>query len=591
MKGLIAWKHRFFGTDLPARSLPLNFTLPNASQRFKASRSSDGEFARAIKEAREIPSEYFSLLMAQIRHINRCNMKPQQRLKLMRDTAQYFYPMALAQIARHASTGGVPEDEERRKVLKLLVDVAQTLIVSYQILFLFHYASSNFKYVRARSTVLECASRIFELMSLKQQTLALQYRLLDAQDWQLANTLFYVMSCYEDVEEPVVTLRKALDLAGGRSTVCLREQFSLLHMVARFDMLRWPTHLQWVVGNYVANVENAVRVNVDTGNLKLERNELVAYCYGQNSATGNVPAVAPGPAMVLNCSALTDAIRKDCIGLIQSKKDRGFMVPPRFARMPEAEHFVISDQLVRGLQTVDDNPEMEKEIKVEDLRIFVGFNEVFSLLHHKLGRYASEVRLADMLAKRSAQIAEDEIATDKSVWSLLVQNDKMIRLSTQETAFTTPMIIGSLLAYGIGEDINRPSLAVVARIFRPTLKTVVIDIHSIASYAEPVMMTVNADDSSMGQNRAKPALLVYNQKRLGGWGLMFPPQDVVLGFDRIGIHRKGQALALAMKARINATNDFYLFSTPILSDQLGITGEPDYPTPAVRKTHPAGWLL
>lgn len=583
----------YLGLDLPARTLDLNFGLPKASAKFKAGKSSDGDFKHALEEEANIPSAYFGLILAEIKHVNRCALTPKQRHSLMYDIFRLYYPKALSEIARHAQTGGVPELEERKQSLNLLVEIAQILIVSGQILFAGYYGGSNFKYARSRKAVMECASCIFELLLLKQQARALRYKLLDEQDWQIANTLFYVMSCYEDVTQALPTLQKILELGGGRTKVSLQEQFVRLNVVAKFDMLRWPTHLQWVIDSYLLSVENAVQVRLADSSAQPLRNELIAYCYSAYPAGGVVAAQPSGAAILLNCNGLTDAIRKDCMGLIQANKnDVTTSVPPRFVRFPEEERFVISEQLVRGLQNSAEDVVQEKEVRVEDLRIFVGLAEVFSLLRHKQSQYASEDRLADVLAKRSALIAEDEVATEKSVWSLLFQNEKMIRLSTQETSFTTRMNIGSLLAYGVGEDINRPSLAVVSRIFRPSHKVVVIDMYCIANYAEAVMMTINAQEqSSTGQLRGKPALLVYNKKTLGGWGLMFPPQDVLPAIDQIALHRNQQIIEIKLETRRNATNDFYLFSSTLQSGQLGVTGEPDYAVPSVRKSHPSGWLI
>ena len=573
---------RFFGADLPARELPLNFSLPKPSGRFAASNSSGGEFARRLDEEKGRPAEYFRLLLAEIKHANRCSLKPQQRLSFTRDILKLFYPIALAQIAKHAKTGGIPEDDDRRQTLNQMVEIAQILITSCQILFAFYYSGSNFQYARARGTVLMCASRIFELMLLKQQARALRYQLLAESDWQLVNTLYYLMSRYEDVEQPLPTLKRELELGKAHADVSLNEQYACLQMLAKFDMLRWPTHLQWIIVSYLQGVESAVRVRIDEVNGKPGRNELIAYCYGGQPASSQPLSSPPGPVMLLDCSTLNDAIRKDCMGLVQAGQ-AGSAIPARFARFPNAEHFVISEQLLRGLENIVEDDVVEKETRVEELRIFVGFAEVFAMLRHKQGRFAGEDRLADMLAKRSALIAEDHLATEKSMWTLLFQNEKMIRLSTQETSFTTQMSIGSLLAYGVGDDIARPSLAVVSRIFRPSSKLVVIDMHSIAHYAEAVAMTVNATERA---DQLKPALLVHGKK---GWGVMFPPRDILPGFDKIAMWRNGHEFDIKLESRCNATTDFYLFSIPAMADQLG--GAPDYPTPAVRKTHTPGWLL
>lgn len=593
MHRLLAKVHHYLGMDLPARTLPLNFTLPLVSGRFKASHTGDNDLVNDLNEAKDSPLECFRLLLGEIRYINRCTMKQRERLELTRDILKLFYPTALAQLARQATRGGVPDPEDRSKLLDMLADIAQILAVSYQILFTEFYLGSNFKYARSRNIVNECASRMLELLIIKQQSRSLRYQLMSEQDWQLANTIFYVMSCYEDVERPLSTLNKELKVGGRRNDTSLREQFALLHTVAKFDMLRWPTHLQWVVGSYFYSVENAVLARADDGNSRLGRNEMIAYCYDVSQARGARLETPPGPAIILSYSGLAEAILKDCMGMLLAKKSNSnSAMPPRFARFPETEHFVLSDKLLRGLENSVIGTVAEQERSLEDLRIFVGFSDAFELLSHKQGKFAAEDRLEDMLAKRSALIAEDNVATEKSMWSLLFQNESMARLSTQETSFTTPMSIGSLLAYGIGEDISRPSFAVVSRIFRPSLKLVVIDMQLIANYAEPVLISMNTSDKMASiSDQTKPALLLYDMQRLGGWGLMFPPRDIVPGVDRLSIYRRKKMIELNLDNMRNATNDFYLFATSLTSEQLGVEGQPDYANSSGRKTRAAGWLI
>lgn len=566
----------YLGLDLKARELPLNFDFPGISARLKTSHGSSANLMRKLNQSKEAPADYFGELLAVIKHLNRCAMKPRQRLALTRDVLNLFYPVALAQLARHAKTGGVPEEEERKLVLNRLVEIARILIVSCQILFDGYYRGSNFKYARARKVVRECVSRIFELMLLKQRAKALRYQLLDEQDWRVVNTIFYVMNIHEDVESAFPTLQELSPRGRKRNSVSLREQFALLHIVDKFDMLRWPAHLQWIIGNYAASVENAVAVRM-TGDGVPAPHELIAYCYGGQAASSLALKNPPGPALLLDWRKLGEAIRKDCMALTESKKNRNVAaMPARFARFQEIDHLVISSQLVRGLGNAADDDGSETGTDVDDLRIFVGFSEVFDLLLHKQGEFASESRLADILAKRSAQIAEDHLATEKSVWSLLFQNERTLRLSTQETSLTTRMNLGSLLAYGVGENINRPSLAVVERIFRPSNKKVVIDLRSIAHYAEQVLMTVNAATQATGRRHGKAALLLYDRINMGGWGLMFQPRDILPGIDQIAIHRNHQEIPIGLGSWRNVTHDFHLYATSLTSARLGISGEPRY---------------
>lgn len=555
--------------DLPKRSLPLDFALPEISARFKVSKSGGGEFTCALNESKAVPAEYLRLLLAEIKHMNRCGMKPSQRENLNDEVLEFFYPVALAQIAKYAETGGIPESDDCRQTLLMLVDIAQILIVSCQILFDGYYRASNYKYSKARVTVLQCASRIFELMILKQHVRALRYQLLGEQDWRLVNTLFYVLGQYEDVAQLLPTVQQEIGLKVGRSAVSFREQFVLLHIVAKFDMLSWPANLQWVIESYLRGIGNAVQVSMDVESAKPARNELICYCYGSQAARVQPLASPPGPAMMLNCNVLMDAIRKDCLGLAQSRKNpAGVGLPPRFARFHESERYVISERLLDGLQA-SQPVLLEQRTSVCDFRIFVGFTEVFNLLRHQQGGYASEERLADALAKRSALIAEDSQTADQSLWSILYQNKYMVRMSTQESPFTIPMHIGELLAYGIGEDIQRPRLAVITRIFRSSEVGLVIDMQHIASYAEPVLMSVNASEQSKSEKiGVSPALLVHDKSNPLRWNMMFPPKDVLPGVDRIVIYRAQQEIAVELVSLCDATMYFHLFTTKLGSPQL-----------------------
>lgn len=581
----------FLGMDVPTRTLNLQFSLPTVSDKFDMNEMENEAFNKDLEEYKNVPEKYFKVLLDGIKHLNHCEMKPRHRRDLNDDILELFYPVAMAQLAKHAKTGGVPEPDGRKVTLRAIADIAQVLIVSYQILFSSYYHDNNYHYVHEHDEVLQTVARIFELFLLKQQVKALRYQVLAAEDWEVINTLFYVMYHYDDVEDPLPTLKKKLQIGRSFQDISLQDRFVLLHCVSRFDVLRWPTQIQWVIASYVRSIENAVTVRVDDGNLGQE--ELVVYCYGGQPASEHRLASPPGDALVLNCRSLVAAMHKDCVGMMRAKKHHDIAaVSPRFAQLPEEEHFVIFDQLVRGFSHQNDHVGAKHPQQIDDLRVFVGFAEVFNLLNHRQSVFAAEDRLVDSLARRSALLAEDHLATEKSIWTVVFQNEQMVRLSTQESLFTTAMRIGSLLACGLGENVNRPNLAVVSRIHRARPKVVEIDIQRLASYAQPVMISINQPlDQPVASEQQKSALLVYDHQRPGKWSLMFPPRDVVLGVDQFALHRGGHSLPIHLKGMRNATNDFYLFSTELHSEQIGVEGEPDYPTPPTLLHHAAGWLI
>jgi hypothetical protein len=186
----------------------------------------------------------------------------------------------------------------------------------------------------------------------------------------------------------------------------------------------------------------------------------------------------------------------------------------------------------------------------------------------------------DKLAKRSALLAEDHVATTESVWFMLYHDSKMIRLRTQETQFTTPMEVGALLSYGMGEEaVNSPRLAAVSRIYRPSAKTVVIDLFRLARYAEPVAIFPKSDLGEAARDEKGYAALLMHDELIGGWCLAFPPQGILLAVKEMTLKRGDKSYDLTLAGLRNVTADFYVFSTSLTTEQLGMEGKPEYPVP------------
>ena len=559
---------QFWGRDGVDRSVALDFSLPAPSKRVTIGSSSTAE----LQDCQEEPAAYFQLLHSRVKYLNYCPLSPSKRRGITFDLLALFYPLAMAQIVEHAKTGGVPESTERRQALTALIDVTKILMVSCQFLFDDLYSGSNFRFARNRKSRRECASHIFELLLLKQRAQALRYQILDDSDWKLANTLFFVMRACDDIEAPLSTLNAQLGLDTDLLTVNFRNHFFLLQIFAWFDPLRWPTHIQWVIDSYVRRVRDVVLVQEDQG--ALQPHALVAYCYGKQAAMKARLAAPPGPAVILDLQNLITAMQNDCFGLTQSKvHGQALQVMKRFERFEVNDHFRIRDQLLHRLHPIATAETARRDQAVDDLRIFVGFSEASSLLLHRQGDFGQEERLADLLAKRSAVLAQDHTSLHKTTWSLVFQNQHTTRLSTQESRSTVAMAVGSLLAYGVGDEVNRPHFGVVSRIHRPQSKVTNIDIEFIADFAEVVTITLNAPVSKV----KFLALLVHNSKTPGSWALMWPPRDVMIGVDKVEMHRKDKVLGIELTQLRNATNQFHLIDTTVTSEALEINGAPVYP--------------
>lgn len=558
----------FLLLDIPQRSIELNFKLPSPSARAKVGSASSADLYNSDQD----PIEFFRLLHARIKLLNFASLSTGKRLNASRDLIKIFYLPAKKQLVELAKTGGVPEPEDSRQLLILISDIASILVTSCAMVFANFYEGSQFHYARNRQASREMAASILELLLLKQRARALRYQHLDSNDWSIANTVFHVMWVYEGAELAVPTRLQDLDKEAPQAHRTLVDQFILLQVCAWFDLLRLPTALQWVVGSYLLKVEHAVQIKPDAGTLNA--NEILVYCYGKQAAETRRLDTPAGPALILNLNHLIEAMHQDCQAQGKFNAHDASRVMPRFVHFATEDHFVIRNKFLSRLNFKKENVVASGIQQMNDLRIFVGFSAIFAMLQHRRSAFASEERLEDSLSKRSAVYAVDGREIHQSLWSFSFQNEDTTRFTTTEGKETIAMGIGMLVAYGAGDEIHRPRLAVVSRIERPSGGILELDMRSIAQYCEPVVIRFNAAKTV--------GLLVYDHRNGGGWSLAVAPRDVLIGVDTIELHRHQKTLPVTVTAILDASHDFYLLRTTLTSSQLGFQGEPQYPA-AIRK--------
>ncbi len=569
----MVWEFRnFLLLDIPERSIALNFKLPSPSVRAKVGSSSSAE----LYECDDDPLEFLKLLHARIKFLNFAKLAVGARLRANRDLLRNFYPVAIPLLVELAKADGIPESEDRRQALMLTNDIASILLTSYAFVFANYYEGSKYRYARHRKQVPELASCMFELLLLKQRARALRYQMLEPNDWSMANTVFYVMRAYEDVQQVIPTLASELKMDSLRGKKSLTDQFILLQIQAWFDLLRLPTRLQWIIGSYLLKVENAVHLSEDTG--ALNANEMLVHCYGRQAADTRRLDTPAGPALVLNLHHLVEAIHEDCQAKGTTNTRNASHAMPRFAHFETADHFVIRNQLLSRLMPRQDNAVSSGEQQVDNLRIFTGFSAVFALMRHQKTEFGSEERLEDRLSKRSAAFAVDGREIRKSLWSFSFESDNMTRFTTTESKDTNAMGIGMLVAYGVADEVNRPRLAVVSRISRPYGRALELDMRFVASFCEPVVLDFNTVKV--------PGLMLYDPRGGGHWALAFPPRDVLVGVDKVEIHRYKKVISVELTRILDASSDFYLLETTLTSPQLGFYGAPQYPVAVAKQTPP-----
>ena len=556
------------GIGLPPRTIPLNLTIPTPSERVSVSHASSHD----LKQLEDTPLEYMELLRERIKYMNQVKFSRRRRHRINNELVALFYPMAVAQMARHTRNGGIPEAEDRGKLLTGIADIAGILSTSHLMLFAACYEAGNFHYARQRSRLYLWASRIFELSLLKQRCCGLRHQSLDATDWKVINTLFYVMALYEEVHLPQASLKQQLKMSGKSTAKTIADHFITLHMHAWLDLLCWPTHLHWLISKYLHSVPNAVSAGIET--IADSEFNLVSSCYSKFPANRKVHGGPPEYPIFMHIKTLVLAMAQDIFPLMNSAPPKGGPASSnKFKSLPIADQFILRNQFVSQLKFEEATVDTSMAHNFDDFRIYVGFAEIFALLRHRQSRSASEARLSDWLAKRSASIAHDETSEDATTWFFLFQRGDLMRLSTDELNNSNAMNIGSLLAYGVGDEIHRPKLGVVSRIQRSSHQNVQIDIRFIAAYAEAVIITFN----SSGVTAKMSAVLIFNPHGTPTWQIICPPLRNLDNMRQFTLHRKSLPIAAASRELISATSEYFILGTNLTSAALHIEKDPKYP--------------
>jgi hypothetical protein len=154
----------------------------------------------------------------------------------------HFVLIAAKHIRRTSSDGGIPDDDRRKDILDTTAIVLGYLIDSYKVALKKLYGDAGRRQMR-RDMERARAFRILELTKLQQRVLGLRYQVLAGPAWLTVNTVYHAMRAAGRAERRFRLLETELiedhDSKRSRSPTCS----SRVHMVARFDILRWPTEM------------------------------------------------------------------------------------------------------------------------------------------------------------------------------------------------------------------------------------------------------------------------------------------------------------------------------------------------------------
>ncbi len=557
----------FAGLDAPPREVAIKFQVPLPVAREKQPRLRDIVFLKKDLDDPDAELGYYRAVQKNLRQLNRCKMNLVQRFVYNEAFIATFYPLMLKQVRQHLNDGGVPDSVMRQEMLDLMIDLMLQLIESYKIIFRTIYCGRNFQFARLANQFDKSAWRILELAKLKQRMMGLRYSGLSAQMWLTVNVVFHVMHGMGKTAQERTTLESIATNYGEPMEANLTDLFLSLQMVQRFDLSRWPTEWQFTFDRFGRSVRDWVALAQDDGG-KLSHNASLSYCY-DNRPAHQERSEGNGSAVMIFWQNLNKKIMADYLQFFHEKgASRRANLTQKFEFLSFSEGLALVQLQLDSLndQTLPPvNPDWDG--KQCDLRIFVGFKFAYPFLynlHYHADLEQVGTRLEDLLAKRSAILAEDHVSTVDSAWYLQYQDQKVLKLRTQETQFTTPLRIGALLIYGIGnEGIQQPTLGMVSRIVRPQAKKVFIDIVRLGEQPEPIMATPELDNFEKFDPHGKQVMygmLVADDKNIQT--LIFPSHCNFVENDTVIIKRvKGvQMVVLGKLQSVTKSSLSYQFA-------------------------------
>jgi len=523
----------FFGLNLPRTRMELGFDLVRPKRKGTKPWRSKKAIDVRLTEAKEEPTRLFEQIRMQTRYLNRYSLGQIQRLSLTTRVMQWFYPAAYQQMQGIAKVkSGIPEDAYQRELLDLIADTTRALITSYQLVFQADYQQNRFWYARARRRIYQCAFRILELIKLEQRLCGLRFQTLNAKHWRLANTLYRAIRDYENVELPLPSLDETTREIHDSRTPALQDIYAAIQIFWILDPAAWPERTQSFIHTYCNSVDQGIIISDYDGGT-VEPDSMVTQCYRDRPPSKVAGPAEHGPPVLIDYRILARTMRDDYRELFKARAEQNNYLIPRNLRPLEPIYQLVTGRIMsRNL----DNPRIWEDLshsrqQQRDLRIYTGFGEVQA---HLLAVFSGSDtirrtgQMSDLLAMRSAKIGEDESSTEESLWYVLYQDERRLRLKTQETRFTNPMQIGTILAYGFGDDeILRPRIGKVSRLHHPEPGHVVIDIDHLTNYAAPVQMQkmIYCADHQQREVTGKPAVALLTHDTSRGWGALIPYQD------------------------------------------------------------------
>jgi len=510
MTFLPQWLHNWLGLNYPAQRIPLAITLPLV----KSTPLPVLNALYQLQKARETEDEdvqFLRLILKALKQLNRCDTSVTQREEYNHRLAGLFYPLVQLMLGKFGKDGGTPDSDARAGTLDNLIAICSEFVSSYGVVIQYYQKCSRFRYARSLNKLDLAALRFFEFLKLEQSIKGLRYQELSDKSWIMANTLIHILAASDRLNIVLKPLEQMYSAERAIATTRALDAYLRIQMLERLQLSFWP--IQWQTWLQRSIGLGELKMELSTFSEQSNKNQTsFVYCSdpipSRFALKSNKTGVAP---LMLQWDQLSQALTTDLAQVLRSRQAGQSVTLSKHLSLfhPEEQLAMAQLQFERfNAYPTRTATKLDQEKEVPDLRIFIGFKDVFSLLRHIASGGARKPigqRMTDLLARHSAVFSDDAQASVESVWSLRHQDAKLICLSSLESRHTTPMRIGDLAACMLEQaDWHQPKLCVIQRILRPQQGRVYIEMQVLSDQAEAIFFESQILSVSHSANETMP---------------------------------------------------------------------------------------
>lgn len=553
--------------DLPVRELRLKFDLPHLlRERRGRPETNPGRLNSDLNEHVDKPLEMMEFSIAYLESISRHKVSARKRLALLDLVLRHNAALIGGIYLRYRDQPGVPESEARRCNIDRASSLLRNLITGYEQVFSHDYTLPDFLYAHSRERLQVVGARILELIFSLQRFHAMRYQPLTSLYWRDCNQVFFILRQYEKTDVPMrlsgcirMQLRGGPESNGAGNQMATAEQLYLgIQLLGIVDPMTWPSHQVHIIDAYLKHVEPRISIKPDQPGDVPSAHVLTMF------ALDRPPLYARGETwksgLLIDVGELKKQINNDHASVFSLPPAEALeKISPPLSVLDDEDRQLFIDTLRQKLHPRQRRDHRNIINEFRDMNVFFGFmavhNRLISEQQPKRKSEKAKDTLAELLAGRSAMLAEDSREVSEGQWFVVNDSEGGLNIKTRETRYTTSMSIGQMVLIRKLQGTGEPQLGYVARLGRLNGSEISVVIVKISSYIEAVAIQ-NAEMHRAEQ--AWPAFLMRNVE--GRWQLALHSNNKFESGQQVFVRRNKQITSVLLGEVAHSHQEFFVYS-------------------------------